>query len=171
MAKIYRVLAEKLDNRLDIMRSYFDQQYRRFEESKEKNKNNQCQARLQHQAQQPRLAAMADVNQDRKTREREEDVVIDERLGDISSVRVDDPIGQTSSGDSADTSEAPEKSNGNALVDEGAEAPKPWLSLVEMSTSTTASGLLHAGSALTECSEDALVSTKAPKHQSRFSRP
>ena len=169
MAKIYRVLREELDKLLDIMRSYFDQQDIRFEESMEKNKNNQCQARLQYQAHQPPLAAMADANQDRKTREREEDVAIDERLGDISSVRFDDPISQTSLGDSAEPSEAPEKNNGNALVDEGTEAPKPWLSLVEMSTSTTASGLLHADSALTKCSDDALVNEGAEAPKPRLS--
>ena len=42
---------------------------------------------------------------------------------------------------------APVKCNGNALVDVGAEAPRPRLSPVEMRMLTPAGGLLHAGSA------------------------
>ena len=93
---------------------------------------------------------MADVNQDEKTRKREEDVATDEKLEDISSVQADNSISQTSLGDSAEPSEAPEKSNRDALVDEGAKAPTPYISLMEMRTSTTAGGLLHAGSVLTK---------------------
>ena len=37
----------------------------------------------------------------------------------------------------------------DALVDEGAEAPKPRLSPVKMRPSTSAGGFLHAGSAST----------------------
>ena len=49
---------------------------------------NQRHAGLQHQAQQPRLAIKADIQEDKKTRESTEDFVQDGRLGDISSDRV-----------------------------------------------------------------------------------
>ena len=105
----------------------------------------------------------ADISQD-KTRKRKEDVAADERLGDVSSVRdVEDPGNQTTFGDSAEPSEVPDESIGDALVDEGAEVLKRRLSPMEMRTSTPAGGLLYAGSGLTKCDYDALV-TKALKH-------
>ena len=112
-----------------------------------KNKNNQRPAGLQFQVRHSRLAVKADVFQDKKNPDRKEDVATYERLEDIPSVRVDDPMSQTSSSDPAKLLEAPEKSIGDALVDEGAEASEPSLSLVKMRTSTPSTGgLLHAGS-------------------------
>ena len=52
---------------------------------KEAQNTNQCRAGLQHQAQQPRLAVKADVQQDKETRESTEYFAQDGRLGDISS--------------------------------------------------------------------------------------
>ena len=78
------------------------------------------------------------------------DVAPDDRLRDISSVRVDDdPMSQTS----FDKEEVAEPSaltvcRDDALVEKGAEAPKPRLSPVETRI-TLASGLLHAGLAST----------------------
>ena len=98
---------------------------------------------------------MADVKQDKRTRERKADVATYERLGDISPVRVNhNPISQTNFGNSTEPSEDPRKGIGDALVDLGDEAPKPFLSLVEMQTSTPAGGLLHAGLVLTKCNDD-----------------
>ena len=92
----------------------------------------------------------ADLFQDKKTRKRKEDVTTDERLEDISFVRVyDDPISQTSFGKSAEPSEAPEKIIGDALVDGDVKAPKPRLSRVKMRKSAPAGGLLHTGPAST----------------------
>ena len=74
------------------MTSHFDQQNKRFIESKEKikSKNNHRPAELQLAAQQPRLAMKAGVFQGKKIRERKEGVAPDERYGYISPFRVDD---------------------------------------------------------------------------------
>ena len=58
----------------------------------------------------------------------------------------DDSISQTSFGDSAKPSKAPEKSISDALVDKGAKAPKPLISPVKLRKSRPVGGLLHAGS-------------------------
>ena len=92
MVEMYRVLEEEIDKYFDKMTS----QDKRFEYMKGQNKNNQRVAGLQYQAQQLRLAAKADVQQDRKTREHKESITpSDETFGDISSIRVEDPISQT----------------------------------------------------------------------------
>ena len=77
---------EELGNKLDDM-------------VKEIPNTNQRRARLQHRAQQPRLAVKADVLEDNKTHESREDFAQDGRLRDISSDRVHDPTRLTSFGD------------------------------------------------------------------------
>ena len=68
-------------------------------------------------------------------------------MRDISFVRVDvDTISQNSFADSEKSSDAPEKHIGDAMVDKGAEAPKPRLSPVGMHTSTPAGDLLNTDS-------------------------
>ena len=97
----------------------------------------------------------ADVKPYMKTHERMESTAADdERYGDISSARVDDDrIRLTSFGDEKFTkrSSAAEKGIGDALVDEGAEAPKPCLSPVEMRMLIPAAGgLLPTDSAFAQ---------------------
>ena len=95
-------------------------------------------------------AVKADVSQGKKTRERKEDVTLDERLEDILSAWInDDPMSCTSFGDEKITEPSvPTKCSDDALVDKGAEAPKLRLSPVKMRMLTpAASGLLHAGPA------------------------
>ena len=89
-----------------------------------------------------------------KTRECMEGAAADdEKYGDLASVRVDDdPMRLTSFGNQEFTelSPASEKGIGDALVNEGAEVPKPYLSPVEVRILTSAAGdSLPAGSALT----------------------
>ena len=84
----------------------------------------------------------ADVKQDMKIRGHKEDAAPDERYPRVD----DDPMSQTNFSDSPKSS-TPEKTIGDALVDKGAEAPKPRLSPVEMRMLIPATGgLLHAGS-------------------------
>ena len=146
MAEIYRVLADEIDNHFDRMITYFNQQDKRSENTEKENRYIQRLEGLQHQAQQPHLAITADGKQDKKTRDSTDDVAPDERYGDISCVRVKDPISQTSFGDE-EYAELPAlaESSDNALVDEGTEAPKPCRLTLEMSTLTPTGGLLHAG--------------------------
>ena len=146
MEEIDRVFAEELDKYFDRKRGHIDQ---RFENMEKENKNNQRLAGLQHQAQQPRLATEADVKPDTKTFERTEGAERDEeKFEDILSALVDDdPPSCTSLGNIAEPL-APEKSIGDALVNEGAEAPKPYFSPVKVRMLTfTACGLQHASSA------------------------
>ena len=91
-------------------------------------------AGLQHQAQQPRLTPEAeDVKIDTKTRKRTKGAAADdEKHGDISSARAEnDPTSLINLGNIAEPP-APEKGIGEALVNEGAEAPKPYIPPVEV---------------------------------------
>ena len=91
---------------------------------------NQRLADLEHEARQPRLATEADVEPDTETRKRMEDAAADRaKHGDkSSSTRVDhNPIRLISFGDDTTEPPVPERSIRDALVDEGAEAPKPCL--------------------------------------------
>ena len=83
---------------------------------------------LQHEAQQPRLATEAEVQTDKKTRKRTEDAAAGQaKNGNSSSARVDDgPMNLISFGMIAEPLLlTPEKCMGDALVNKGAEAPKP----------------------------------------------
>ena len=105
---------------------------------------NQRHAGLQHQAQQPRLAMNADVQEDKTTRE-STDFAQDWRLGDISSDRVDDPMRLTSFGDQDYTEPPAFPCRDDVLVNQGHEVAKPCLSPVEIRKSTFAGSLIHAG--------------------------
>ena len=74
MEKIYRTFVDELGKCFDRKTGHFDQ---RFKDREEENKNAQYLAGLQHQAQQPRLVAEADANQDTKTRQRAEGAAAD----------------------------------------------------------------------------------------------
>ena len=94
----------------------------------------------------------ADVKTEMKTRKRKEGAAVDGvKHGDTVSARVDhNPMRQTS----CDNEHCTEPSalticRDNALVDEGAEAPKPRLSPREMFTSTSVGRFLLAGTAST----------------------
>ena len=84
------------------------------------------------------------------TQERTEGAAVDDqKSGDISSARVDDnPTTLTSFGNLPKPPALTEFIH-NALVDEGAEAPKSCVSTVEMRTSKPTAGLLFASSAST----------------------
>ena len=116
---------------------------------KEAQNTNQCRAGLQHQAQQPRLAVKADVQQDKETRESTEYFAQDGRLGDISSDPVHDPMRLTSFGHQDYTEPPALPCRDDALVNQDQEMAKPCLSPVEMRKSTPAGSLLHAGAAST----------------------
>ena len=111
-------------------------------------------AGLEHEARRPRLATEADVEPDTKTRKRTEDTSAADRVKnwDSSSTRVDD--GQTSLTSFGIIAEpllkAPEKYLGDALVNKGAEVPKPHLPPMEVSIpSYAADGLLSSGTVST----------------------
>ena len=112
-------------------------------------RNNQCLAGMQHQAQQLRLVAEADIKQDTKTRKRMEGAAADaENNGNISSVQVDDdPMHLTRFGNQEFTEppQASVKNIDDALVDKRAEAPKPHLPPVVVRILAPC-GLRHAGS-------------------------
>ena len=116
---------------------------------KEAQNTNQRQSGLQHQAQQPRLAMNAEVQEDKKTRESTEDFAQDGRLGDISSDRVHDPMRLTSFGDEDYTEPPALPCRDDALVNQGHEVAKPCLSPVEIRKSTSAGSFLLAGATST----------------------
>ena len=118
---------------------------------KEVRNNNQRPARLQQlQAQQSRLAVRADAFEDKKTCKSRQDFTPDGRWGDISSDRVHDGPMRLTSLSNQEYIEPPALPCGDdALVNQGAEAPMPCLSPVEIRKSTTAGSVLHAGSAST----------------------
>ena len=107
-------------------------------------------AGLQHQAQQPRLAIEADVKTDMKTRKRAEGAAESKlRHGDTFSPLVDDgPTNLTSFGKIAKPLSASKRYIGDALVNEGAEAPKPYLRPEEVRMlSSATSDMMLAGTA------------------------
>ena len=104
---------------------------------------NRRQTGLQHEAQQPGLTTEADVKSRMKSSKRTEGAAADR-------VKHEDSSELTSFGMMAESLPmTPEIYIGDTLVDKGAGAPKPCLSLVEMHTSTAACGLLPAGTAST----------------------
>ena len=92
-----------------------------------------------------------DVTSDNKTRKRTEEAASDRVMcGDSSSAQVDhDPICLTSFGDDSTEPPALPCCRDDALVDKGAEVPKPCLSPVETRTLTATGSLLPAGTAST----------------------
>ena len=105
-------------------------------------------ASLEQDARQPRLTVGADVTSDKKTRKRTEGAAAAERVisEGNSSAQVDtDPIHLTSFGDDSTGPPIFPCLRDDALVDNGAAAPKPCLSQVEICKPTTAGGLLPTG--------------------------
>ena len=104
---------------------------------------------LEQEAWQPRLATEADVPTGTKTRKRMEDVAADQaKHGDSCSANQADPD-LTSFDDHSTGPPALPCTRDDALVDNGAAAPKPRLSPAEMRTQTVAGGLPPAGTVST----------------------
>ena len=154
MAGLYRMIQnnlDRMDKNFDRMSSYLDRQHKQLVKLTEKlGATNQHLAGLQHKARQPRVATEADVKPDTKTRKRTENPAVDRVLNrDNSSARVNDgPTSLTRFGMIAEPLALPIFGD-DALVDKGAEAPKPCLSLVETRTPPAADGLLPTGTAST----------------------
>ena len=148
LADIYRLFEERFDRKLNLRKSHFDQLDELIENTRE---TNQCLAGLEDDTRQPRLAMETDVMSKKKTRKRTEDAVADRAMSrDSSFAQVDhDAMCLISFGD--DYTEPPTLPccRDNALVDKGAEAPKPCFSLVEMRMLTAAGGLFPAVTAST----------------------
>ena len=110
-------------------------------------------ASLEQDARQPSLAMDADVPADKKTRERTEGAttaVQATHRDSFSANQVDpDPKPSTSFGDDFAGPPAFPHSENDALVGNGAAAPKSCLSPLEMRAPTAAGGLLPAGTTST----------------------
>ena len=108
---------------------------------------NQCLASLEQDARQPCFDIEADVTADKKTRERTEGTVaaVQAKHGDsFSAKRVQAlPTGSTSFGMKAKPTALHRRYDG--LVDNGAAAPKSFLSPFEMRTPTAAGELFPTG--------------------------
>ena len=109
---------------------------------------NQCVARLEQNARQPRLAMEAGGQAGTKTHERTEGAatVVQAMHGDrVSASRVDPGPNTTSTsfGEKADPTALSFRHE--VLVENGAAAPKSCLSPLEMRSPTAAGGLLPAG--------------------------
>ena len=140
---MYRLFKESFNRRLKIIKSHFDQMVEAMRET------DQRLASLEHDAWQPRLPMKADEQVDTKTRERTEGTAttVQAMHGDSCFAnRVDpNPMYSTSVGDDRTGPPVPPCSGENALVDDGAAAPKSCLPPLEMRTTTTAGGLLPTG--------------------------
>ena len=126
--------------------SHFDQQDEKLGKLMKKTlEANQHLAGLEHKAQQPRLIMEADVTPDTKTRTLDAAADRAKQVDKSSSAQVDhDPMCLTSFGD--DSAKPPALlCKDDALVNKGAEAPKPCLSPVKMRKLTAAGGLMPAG--------------------------
>ena len=135
------------------MKSRFDQQGEKLNEFMEMRATEQRSASLEQDARQPRLAIEVDVTADKKTRELTEGAAAADRAisEDSSSANQVDPdqMCLTSFVDDFTGPPALPCTGGDALVDNGAAAPKPRLSPVEMRTLTAAGGLLPPDKAST----------------------
>ena len=131
------------------MKSHFDEQDNKLNESMEKTKDTrERSAGLEQEARQSRLAPEADAPTDTKTRKHTEGSTAAERVisGDNSYAEIDpDRIYLASFEDDSTGPRGHPCSRDDVLVDNGAAAPKPCLSPVEMRTRTAAGGLLAAG--------------------------
>ena len=127
------------------MKSHFDELTDKMIEIKQRS------ASLEQDARQPHLATEADVPKDTKTRKRMENVAAKRVIsGNNSSAEVDpDSMCLASFGDGPTGPPALPCSRDDALVDNGAAAPKQCLSPVEMSMLTAAGDILPAGKAFT----------------------
>ena len=110
-------------------------------------------ASLEHDARQPRLVIEADVPADKKTPERTEGAAaaVQAKHGNSRSAKrvQTGPTSSTSFGGDFTEPSALPCSRDDALVDNGAAAPKSCLSSLEMRSPTNAGGLLPTGKAST----------------------
>ena len=129
----------------------FDKTYRKLVElTKEMRSIDQRVASLEKNARQPRLAMEADGQADTKTHERMEGAAtsVQAMYGDSCSANRVDPnsmMCSTSFGDDCTGPPALPCLREDALVDNGAAAPKSCLSPLEMRSPIAACGLLPAG--------------------------
>ena len=132
---------------------YFDNLYGlKPEHPKEIRSTRQHLVGLEQDTRQSRLATEADVPTYTKTHKRAEDAAADQaKPGDSCSTKKVDPdlICLSSSGDDFTEPPALSSCKDDAMVDKGAAASKPRLSLVEMRTPTAAGGLLPTDTAST----------------------
>ena len=147
--EVCRTFSEELDKFFDRGTSHFA--HERFENTKEKNTNQRL-ARLEHEARQSHLATEANVEPDTKTRKHTEGASAADRVknGESSSARLDDGLTTLTNFGMIAKPPAPEKYISDALVNKGAETPKPHLPLRKVGIlSSAAGGLLSAGTAST----------------------
>ena len=134
---------------LNLMKSHFDQQDKKLNELMERVKGiRKRSAGLEQEARQPCLTTEADAPTDIKIRKRTKDAAEADRVmsGDNSLAEVDpDPICLASFGEDCTGPPAYPCTRDDALVDNGAEVPKPCLSPAELRTLTAADGLLPTG--------------------------
>ena len=144
LADSYRLFEERFDKQLKIMSCFVKMD----KISEDWRSVDQRLTRLEHDARQRRLAMEAD-GPATTTRERTEGAAtaVQAKQGDSCSAdRVDlDPMCSTSFGDDCPGPPAPPCSGENALVDNGAAAPKSCLPSSEMRSPTAAGGLLPTG--------------------------
>ena len=132
------------------MRSQLDQQLNKMDDiSDEIRVTSQRVSSLEQDAGQPRRAMEVDGQANTKTRERTEGVatVVQAKHGNSCSAdRVDlDPMYSTSFGDDCTGPPAPPCSGENALVDNGAAAPRSCLPSLEIRSPLAAGSLLPTG--------------------------
>ena len=123
-----------------------------FDEPTEKmRETRQRSAGLERDARQPRLAMVADVKPDAKTRKRMENVAADRVISGISSFAqvYPDPMCLTSFNDESTGPPAIPRSRDDALVDKGAATPKLCLLPMGMRTLTGTGRLLSVRTAST----------------------
>ena len=117
-------------NLYQMIKYQFNPSDKQVDELTEKiRQQNQRLAGLEHEVRQSCPTAEADVEPNTKARRRTKDAAADRsKHGDkSSSARVDhDPMRLTSFGGDSTEPPDPEKSIGDAMVDEGTEAPKPY---------------------------------------------
>ena len=150
LADVYRMMEElfdKSDRYLDSIKINFDQQEKKLYGFMEIM--DQHVASLEQDARQPRLAMEADGPADTKSCERTKGAAkaVQAMHGDSCSAnRVDpDPMCSTSFDDDCTGPPALPCSREDALVDNGAAAPKSCLSFLEMRSPTAGCGLLLIG--------------------------
>ena len=143
LADVYRMIEE-----------LFDKSSRKMDElAEEMRETDQRFTSLEQAAWQPRLAMEADVQADKKTRERTESApaAVQAMHGDsLYAKRVDpDPKRSTSFGDDSTGPPVLRCSRNDAQVGNGAEATNSYISPLEMRSRAAAGGLLPTGKAYT----------------------
>ena len=135
-----------------MIKNLFDISNRKLDElTEEIRATKQRLVGMKQDARPPRLATEADVLTDTKTRKCVKDVASAQVIsGYNSSAQVDiDPMCLTSFSDNSTGPPALPYARDDALIDNGAAAPKPCLSPAEMRMRTAADGLLPTGIAST----------------------